>query len=73
VLTSWYYTSRSDASLLPSDEAHGRRKDAHGTVLPCNQFPIRATRSCLGCGCDHGQVEPRGLSTLLAEGDRLLA
>ena len=72
VLTSWYYTSRSDASLLPSDAAHGRRRDAHGTALPCNQFPIRSTRLCIGCGCDHEHAEPHGLRTLLAQADRYL-
>jgi hypothetical protein len=72
VLTNWYYAAGSDASLLPSDEAHGRRRDEHGTVLPCNQFPGRGARACLGCGCDHAHADPHGLRTLLAEADALL-
>ena len=72
VLTGWYYASHSDASMLPSDAVHGRRRDEHGAVLRCNQFPIRATRLCIGCGCDHTHAEPHGVRTLLAEADRYL-
>ncbi|MCL4233752.1 MAG: hypothetical protein KJ042_04450 [Deltaproteobacteria bacterium] len=73
VLTHWYYASGSDHSLLPSDEHHGRRRDEHGELLPCDNFPIRAERACIGCGCVHGHAEPRGFETILAEADRIFA
>lgn len=73
VLTHWHYASGSDHSLLPSDAFHGRRRDAEGGLLPCDNFPIRAERACIGCGCVHGEAEPRGFATLLAEADRIFA
>jgi len=72
VLTNWHYGSGSDASLLPSDAAHGRRRDAAGGILPCNRFPIRANRACIGCGCAHGHRDPRGMKTVLAEAEHYL-
>jgi len=72
VLTNWHYGSGSDVSLLPSDQEHGRRRDLSGAVLPCNRFPIRSNRACIGCGCLHGHHDPRGLRTVLAEADHYL-
>lgn len=72
VLTNWYYFGSMDASLVPADDHHGRRRDAEGRVLPCRYFPVRARRECLGCGCDHSSRRPRDLDASLAESDALL-
>ncbi len=72
VLTNWHYGSGSDVSLLPSNREHGRRRDRHGKVLPCNRFPVRSNRACLGCGCLHKHSDPRGLKTVLAEAEHYL-
>jgi len=70
VLTNWYYFARSNASLLPNEQAHGRRRDHQGKVLPCRVFPVRGRRDCLGCGCDFTRAHPRGVKSTLAEADR---
>lgn len=72
VLTNWYYFGGMNRSLVPADDHHGRRRDASGMPLPCRYFPVRARRSCIGCGCDHTQRGPRDMHALLAETDRLL-
>jgi len=72
VLTNWHYGSGSDASLLPSDAEHGRRRDESGDVLPCNRFPIRSGRACIGCGCVHEDADPRGFQTILEEAEHYL-
>jgi len=72
VLTNWHYGSGSDVSLLPSDQEHGRRRDQWGEVLPCNRFPIRSNRACIGCGCLHEHPDPRGVRTVLAEAEHYL-
>lgn len=72
VLTNWYYWGMSNASLVPNEQHYGRRKDGAGNVLPCRFFPIRARRECVGCGCNHGDENPRGLSVLLEEADRIM-
>ena len=73
VLSNWHYQGGSEYSLLPSDAHHGRRRDDDGRVLPCDKFPIRAARECIGCGCVHDAAEPRSAATILAEADRVLA
>ncbi len=72
VLTNWHYSAGSDASLLASDAEHGRRRDDSGAVLPCDRFPIRSNRACLGCGCIHEHADPRDLRTVLAEAEHYL-
>ena len=72
VLTNWHYGSGSDASLLPNDAEHGRRRAATGEVLPCNRFPIRSGRACIGCGCLHEHPDPRGIRTVLDEAEHYL-
>jgi hypothetical protein len=72
VLTNWHYASGSEHSILVNEhDAHGQRRDAAGAVLPCDQFPLRAHRECLGCGCIHGAPNPRGVSALLREADAI--
>lgn len=73
VLTNWHYGQNSDHSLIPSDAAHGRRRAPDGAVLPCDRFPIRAERECIGCGCVHDRPDSRSLATVLAEADRARA
>ncbi len=73
VLTNWYYFGRSNASLLPNDDAHGRRRDPGGQVLACRFFPDRKQRECIGCGCDFEKRRPRGVAEVLAEADRIYA
>ncbi len=73
VLTNWYYYGQLNSSLIPADDHHGRRRDDRGRILPCRYFPVRARRSCVGCGCDHSRLGPRDLDTLLAEADETLA
>lgn len=73
VLTNWYYFGGMNHSLVPADDHHGRRRDAEGNLLPCRFFPVRARRSCVGCGCRHDTVGPRNLRENLAEADRLVA
>ena len=72
VLTNWHYGSGSDVSLLPNDQEHGRRRGRCGDVLPCNRFPIRSKRACIGCGCLHERRDPRGMRTVLAEAEHYL-
>ena len=53
-LVNWYYHSRLDGALHPNAElAHGQRRDADGRPLACRRFEARASRPCLGCGCEH--------------------
>jgi hypothetical protein len=73
VLTNWYYYGGMNRSLVPADDHHGRRRDAQGNVLPCRFFPVRARRSCIGCGCDHARPGPRDLRAALAHSDLLEA
>ncbi len=73
VLTNWYYFGRSNASLLPNEKVHGRRRDEEGRVLPCMYFPARKHRDCLGCGCDFRVRGPRNVAVVLAEADRIRA
>ena len=57
-LVNWYYFSRLDGALYPNvNDFFGQRRDEHGKVLPCNLHPQRASRPCLGCGCEH-EVKP---------------
>jgi hypothetical protein len=72
VLTNWYYWGMSNASLVPNELAHGRRKDEAGNVLPCRFFPGRKERECVGCGCNHGNAAPREPRVILSEADRVL-
>ncbi len=72
-LTNWYYYGLSKTSIRPSDECFGRRRDEKGKVLACNLFPERGGRGCMGCGCRHGDADPRGVETVLAQADALLA
>ena len=69
VLTNWYYYGRLNHSMLPADDHHGRRRDEHGSVLPCRYFPVRNRRECIGCGCLHDEERPRDLEAALAEAD----
>jgi hypothetical protein len=73
VLTNWHYQGGSEQSLIPNDAVHGRRVDAAGRLLPCDKFPIRGARQCIGCGCVHGDAAPRSMQTILAEADREMA
>lgn len=73
VLTNWYYWGQSNASLLPNETVHGRRRDPDGRVLPCQYFPARQGRECLGCGCDFRVRRPRSVEGVLAEADRIHA
>ncbi|MFP4225491.1 MAG: hypothetical protein ACLFRF_02080 [Desulfobacterales bacterium] len=68
-LTNWYYYGMSNASLLPNEDFHGRRRDETGQGLPCRFFPVRSQRECLGCGCDHELENPRDLDHVLAKAD----
>ncbi|MBF0227210.1 MAG: hypothetical protein HQK76_17325 [Desulfobacterales bacterium] len=71
VLTNWYYWARSDSSIIPNELVHGRRKDENGELLPCRFFPLRKSKSCIGCGCAHSLPEPRGLKTVLKQADEI--
>jgi hypothetical protein len=73
VLTNWYYGGGSDTSLMSNEEHYGRRTDKDGNVLPCNLFPIRATRECIGCGCRHELRYPRSINTVLKQADQVFA
>ena len=70
VLTNWYYHGMSNESLMPNEQAHGRRRDDDGELLPCRLFPVRKQRDCLGCGCDFDHARPRAVQTVLAAADR---
>ncbi|MDX9721780.1 MAG: hypothetical protein RBU37_13600 [Myxococcota bacterium] len=52
-LISWYYHSRHDNALQPNCAEGARARDENGNILPCQRFPSRASRPCLGCGCKH--------------------
>lgn len=53
-LVNWHYFSRLDHALYPNErDFFGQRRDADGNALPCNRFDARASRPCLGCGCEH--------------------
>ena len=69
VLTNWYYWGMSNASLLPNEHAFGRRKNQEGNIMPCQFFPVRGRRECLGCGCRHGSPHPRHIESFLSEAD----
>ncbi|MBI9074383.1 MAG: hypothetical protein JEZ02_03145 [Desulfatibacillum sp.] len=71
-LSNWYYHGLSNTSLIPCKEPSARRKDRNGKVLPCNQFPGRAHRDCLGCGCKHVSRSPRSVGTVLRQADLVL-
>ena len=71
-LTNWYYKAQSNTSLVPSDKEFGRRKNKQGEVLPCNVFPGRAKRGCMGCGCKHTSKSPRSMGTILRQADQVL-
>ncbi len=72
VLTNWYYQQRCDHSTIANDEFHGRARNSQGEVQPCHVFPLRSSRTCLGCGCSHQKPNPRSLETILAEADEFL-
>ncbi|MBI5488167.1 MAG: hypothetical protein HY905_12615 [Deltaproteobacteria bacterium] len=60
MLTNWHYFSDNDEILLPNEtQAHGRRRDVAGALLPCRKHEARKGRPCLGCGCDHEREEGR--------------
>lgn len=63
----------SNASLLPNEECHGRRRDADEKILGCHYFPERAERECIGCGCHHEQPDPRNMEVILTEADRMFS
>lgn len=71
-LTNWYYHGLSNTSLIPGKDLSARRRDRQGAVLPCNQFPGRAHRECMGCGCKHGSSNPRSVGAVLRQADILL-
>lgn len=71
-LTNWYYYGKSNTSLIPNDTAFGRRKDKDGKILPCNVFPERSHRDCVGCGCKHTSRVPRSMGTVLRQADQVL-
>ena len=71
-LTNWYYYGKSKTSIRPSDECFGRRRNESGDILPCNVFPERSGRGCMGCGCRHGLDAPRSVETILAQADEML-
>jgi hypothetical protein len=72
-LTNWYYWGLSNASLMPNEEFNGRRTDASGKILPCKYFPVRSTRECLGCGCDHGRDDARNVDFILGQADKIFS
>jgi hypothetical protein len=54
ILTNWHYFSANDEVLIPNTtEGLGQRRSSSGAVLPCQLYPERAGRPCLGCGCEH--------------------
>ena len=54
LLTNWHYHADIEPALRPNtDLFFGQRKAPDGTVLPCERFPERDGRPCLGCGCEH--------------------
>ncbi|MBN1945730.1 MAG: hypothetical protein JW797_08630 [Bradymonadales bacterium] len=56
-LVNWYYFSRLDHALFPNEtDFFGQARDNSGAVLPCQRFPERGSRPCLGCGCKHRQA-----------------
>jgi hypothetical protein len=60
LLTSWHYFFGNEEVLLPNcSEGSGQRRDESGQVLPCARYPERASRPCLGCGCEHPGSLPR--------------
>jgi hypothetical protein len=53
-LLHWYYAAGLDGALFPNEtDGFGQARGADGAVLPCQRFPERAGRPCLGCGCEH--------------------
>ncbi|MFP4474823.1 MAG: hypothetical protein ACLFOY_04640 [Desulfatibacillaceae bacterium] len=69
VLTNWYYSGMSNSSLLPNENGHGRRRNHHGEPAPCNVFPLRAKRECIGCGCAHSARVPRSFAGVIRQAD----
>jgi len=68
-LTNWYYWGKSETSLMPNETVHGRKQDAAGEVAPCENFPLRSRRACIGCGCKHDEKNPRDFDRILSEAD----
>ncbi len=73
VLTNWYYWGMSNASVVPNATYYGRRMDRAGSMLPCAFFPIRAKRSCVGCGCNHRRKNPRSVRVLIEDAEKIRA
>jgi len=71
-LTNWYYGEDSETSLLPNETHYGRKLDQSGSLLPCQEFPLRHRRNCLGCGCKHDESHPRGFDLILSQADQVL-
>jgi len=71
ILTNWYYYARSNESMLPNKTGHGQRKDDSGQILPCRYFSVRATKDCIGCGCDHQKEDPRDIEHILSLANRV--
>ncbi|MEW5734070.1 MAG: hypothetical protein AB1921_04400 [Thermodesulfobacteriota bacterium] len=71
-LSNWYYYGHSNTSILPNESCFGRRRDEDGNLMPCNIFPERGVRECMGCGCKHGDTDPRGIETVLNQADEML-
>jgi hypothetical protein len=70
-LTNWYYGGMSKTSLIPNEAAHGRKRDQNGEPAPCENFPLRSSRDCLGCGCRHDEEFPRDFERILSEADSI--
>jgi hypothetical protein len=72
-LTNWHYYGMSGAAIAPNKDISGRRTDEAGSILPCNLFPERAGRECLGCGCKHAAKAPRSMETVLSQADEVIS
>ncbi|MBW1989848.1 MAG: hypothetical protein JRI97_09915 [Deltaproteobacteria bacterium] len=70
MLTNRYYHAGSNASILRNRA--GAKTGPDGAPAACSRFPGRASRPCLGCGCDHEKSNPRDFSTPLSLAEDVL-